>query len=155
MADGVIVDDRLLYESAMSSERQGPVDEWLIGVDTGGTFTDCVIAGPGGLSLGKALSTPGELWRGIIQSIADASKGVGGLELVLSRASVLAHGTNGHAERDAHRKGRVVGILFTCRFRRYDPNRPGSSEKVAGLAELEAADIGEPQEVLSSSATSA
>ncbi|MGR4863113.1 hydantoinase/oxoprolinase family protein [Caulobacter sp. LARHSG274] len=111
----------------------GPV---LIGTDTGGTFTDCVIAGPHGLTIGKALSTPGELWRGIIDSIADAAKDIGGVDEILGRASVLAHGTTAMLNATLTGAGASVGIITTAGFE--DTLAIGRvHQKVAGLAEWE------------------
>ena len=51
---------------------------YVIGVDIGGTFTDCVTADDeGSVTLGKALSTPQDFSIGAIDAIRDAAKNLG------------------------------------------------------------------------------
>ena len=116
---------------------QGPL---LIGTDTGGTFTDCAIAGPHGLVIGKALSTPGRLWHGIVAAIEDAARDIGRLDDVLARTSVLAHGTTAMLNATLTGAGATVGILTTAGFE--DTLSIGRvHQKVAGLAEWERTDL--------------
>jgi N-methylhydantoinase A len=113
---------------------------YLIGTDTGGTFTDCVVAGPHGLSIGKALSTSGELWRGILGAIEDATRDIGGLDEVLRQTVVLAHGTTAMLNATLTGTGSTVGIITTAGFE--DTLAIGRvHQKVAGLAEWEMTDL--------------
>ena len=68
---------------------------YAIGVDIGGTFTDCVLLGPdGSLVGGKAPTTPHDRSEGFFASIARAADKVGSSEReLLSGASRLVHGT--------------------------------------------------------------
>ena len=51
---------------------------YVIGVDIGGTFTDCVTADDeGSVTLGKALSTPQDFSIGAIDAVRDAAKNLG------------------------------------------------------------------------------
>lgn len=67
----------------------------LIGIDTGGTFTDTVIVdGDGRIGVGKSLTTPGRLPDGVLASIGVAAKSLGmSLDEVLAGADILSHGT--------------------------------------------------------------
>ncbi len=48
---------------------------YIIGVDIGGTFTDCVVVDEGGaITLGKAPSTPQDFSHGVIDAVLDAAR---------------------------------------------------------------------------------
>ena len=52
--------------------------EYIIGVDIGGTFTDCVVMdGEGTITVGKALSTPDDFSRGALDAVRDAAVHLG------------------------------------------------------------------------------
>src|SRR5687767_4337119 len=52
--------------------------DYIVGVDIGGTFTDCVVIGPdGGITVGKALSTPGDFSAGALDAAGDAARQLG------------------------------------------------------------------------------
>lgn len=90
----------------------------LIGVDTGGTFTDAVVLlGDGRESAGKALSTPGALERGVLASISAAAAPLGcSGEEVLAGCDYLAHGTTAGLNALLTRTGARVGLLTTSGF---------------------------------------
>jgi N-methylhydantoinase A len=49
--------------------------EYVVGVDIGGTFTDCaVVDEDGNITIGKALSTPGDFSQGVIAALQEAAK---------------------------------------------------------------------------------
>jgi N-methylhydantoinase A len=51
---------------------------YVLGVDIGGTFTDCVVVDEyGAVSLGKALSTPDDFAIGAIDAVRDAARNIG------------------------------------------------------------------------------
>jgi N-methylhydantoinase A len=51
---------------------------YVLGVDIGGTFTDCVaVDEDGAVSLGKALSTPDDFATGAIDAVRDAARNIG------------------------------------------------------------------------------
>jgi N-methylhydantoinase A len=51
---------------------------YVLGVDIGGTFTDCVVVDEdGGVSLGKALSTPDDFSIGAVDAVRDAARNIG------------------------------------------------------------------------------
>ena len=52
--------------------------EDVVGVDIGGTFTDCVtLDTEGTVKVGKALSTPEDFSKGALDAVADAAKNIG------------------------------------------------------------------------------
>jgi N-methylhydantoinase A/oxoprolinase/acetone carboxylase beta subunit len=52
--------------------------EYVVGVDIGGTFTDCVtLDTEGTVKVGKALSTPEDFSKGALNAVADAAKNIG------------------------------------------------------------------------------
>src|SRR5438128_2111175 len=78
----------------MSREREGDVSV-TIGVDIGGTFTDCaVVADDGTVVTGKVPSTPANLSEGFFAAIGDAGGRLGlTMSELLQRASRVSHGT--------------------------------------------------------------
>ena len=54
------------------------VMKYIVGVDIGGTFTDCVaLDEQGTVTLGKALSTPDDFAVGAINALSDAAQNLG------------------------------------------------------------------------------
>ena len=52
--------------------------EYILGVDIGGTFTDCVVMDEEGtITVGKALSTPDDFSRGALNAVRDAAIHIG------------------------------------------------------------------------------
>ncbi|MDE2836756.1 MAG: hydantoinase/oxoprolinase family protein [Chloroflexota bacterium] len=65
-----------------------------IGVDIGGTFTDCVaVDTDGNISLGKAPSTPPDFSRGVIDAVSDAARhvGLGSVQELLRATRIFFH----------------------------------------------------------------
>src|SRR3989338_553201 len=62
-----------------NSSRSGILPmQYIVGVDIGGTFTDCVVTDTEGtLTLGKALSTPEDFSIGAIHAVRDAARNLG------------------------------------------------------------------------------
>jgi len=71
------------------------VGGWRISVDTGGTFTDVVVADDSGrFTIGKALTTPDRIFNGLSAALANAADSLGlGLAEVLGRTGILIYGT--------------------------------------------------------------
>lgn len=90
----------------------------LVGVDTGGTFTDSVLLlESGAVGVGKALSTPGALERGVLASIAAAAADVGlAVEDALRGADFVVHGTTAGLNALLTGSGGRVGLLTTRGF---------------------------------------
>ncbi len=67
---------------------------YIIGVDIGGTFTDCVVVDEdGGITLGKSLSTPDDFAVGAIDAVRNAATNIGldGEEKLLRSARFFFH----------------------------------------------------------------
>ncbi len=99
----------------MSPRPRGAGEPRAVGVDTGGTFTDCVaIAADGSVSHDKALTTPEDLTLGVLQSVANTAAvlGLTAREL-LGQTDVLAHGTTAGVNALISRTGAKVGLLTT------------------------------------------
>ena len=51
---------------------------YVVGVDIGGTFTDCVVVDDEGkVTIGKALSTPQDFSQGALNAAGDAARNLG------------------------------------------------------------------------------
>lgn len=96
-----------------------PVRRFSVGIDIGGTCTDCVVLDPeGDVVLGKALSTPPDFVEGIEDSIASAAAKLSlTVSELLVRSSVFLHSTT--VAENALVDGNVasVGLLTTEGFR--------------------------------------
>lgn len=111
---------------------------YVIGVDTGGTFTDCVMVKPDGhLVWGKAPSTPKDFSRGVINSVAATCQPLGlSVQQVLEQTSVFVHGTTVSTNAFLTYSGAKSGILTTRGHE--DAILIGRvHQKVAGLVEEE------------------
>lgn len=83
------------------SENMNPMSDpdtargWRISVDTGGTFTDVVIADERGrFTLGKAPTTPARIFNGLRNAITVAAEALGlSLAEVLARTDIVIYGT--------------------------------------------------------------
>ena len=88
-----------------------PQADFRVGVDVGGTFTDLVAYGAGGvLHSAKVPSLPGEQWRGVLDALASL-----GVEPASIRAFV--HGTTIATNALLERKGAATGLVTTEGFR--------------------------------------
>lgn len=90
-------------------------DNWRVGVDIGGTFTDFVaISGDGMVVRKKVPSTPGDYSQGILNAITIAANDEG-----LERTSVneIVHGTTVATNAILELKGAVTGLITTRGFR--------------------------------------
>ena len=87
-----------------------------LGVDVGGTFTDFVAFNPesGSFSVGKTLTTPHDLARGIIQGTREAAERSG---FAVKDISQVTYGTTLVANLLLERKGVRVGLIATEGFR--------------------------------------
>jgi N-methylhydantoinase A len=90
-------------------------DDLMVGVDIGGTFTDCVVMdGAGAITTGKALTTPADRSQGFFDSIERAAAGLEmDLGTLLGRCRRLVHGTTTGTNAIVERRGANVGLLAT------------------------------------------
>ena len=115
-AFGLEVEPRLpaVPRPAGLAGRSGRV-RYRIGVDIGGTFTDCVVADErGARTVSKAPTTPGSLQDGVLEAVA-----VNAEQLGLTRSELLAatdlfvHGTTQATNAMLTRTGARTGLITT------------------------------------------
>jgi N-methylhydantoinase A len=89
--------------------------DFICGIDTGGTFTDCVVVdGDGRIVTAKAPSTPEDFSQGVLDSLALAAEKLGlGTEALLRRTTRLALGTTVGTNALLQRRGAKVGLITT------------------------------------------
>lgn len=89
---------------------------YTVGVDIGGTFTDCAIAGPGGsVCTGKVPTRPDDRARSFFEAIEDAARKLGlSLDELLTRCDRLVHGTTTGTNALITRGGARVGLVTTA-----------------------------------------
>ncbi|MDZ4826765.1 MAG: hydantoinase/oxoprolinase family protein [Actinomycetota bacterium] len=93
---------------------------YRIGVDVGGTFTDCVLLAPdGSLILEKSPTTPHDQSEGVIEGIARlaAAVGRGSAAAVLAETESIVHGTTTGDNTMIQMSGAPTGLLVTAGFR--------------------------------------
>src|SRR4051794_24300844 len=120
---------------------------FLIGTDTGGTFTDCVVVDEdGSLRIGKAPSTPDDFGRGVLDSLDNTLVDSAGL----SDANAFLHGATVALNAIITRRGAKVGLL-TTRGHRDALFFMRSTGRVAGLSIAEVYDYprtGKPEPII-------
>lgn len=89
--------------------------DFICGIDTGGTFTDCVIIDAAGrIVTAKAPSTPRDFSQGVVDSLDLVSAKLGlTTEAVLRRTARLALGTTVGTNALLQRRGAKVGLITT------------------------------------------
>jgi N-methylhydantoinase A len=90
-----------------------------IGVDIGGTFTDCVVVDEAGeLTIGKALSTPDNFANGVVNAVRDAAQnlGIDSEEALLRSTNLFFHGTTVGDNTLLTRSGAKTGLITTKGF---------------------------------------
>ncbi len=86
-----------------------------VGVDIGGTFTDCVVIGSdGSMVAAKSPSTPPHFASGMINAMTVAAQSLGlGFDEFCRRIRVLTHGTTVGTNALIQRRGARVGLITT------------------------------------------
>jgi N-methylhydantoinase A len=116
--------------------------EYIVGVDIGGTFTDCVVVDPdGGITVGKALSTPSDFSAGALDAVRDAARNLGlrdETELLRS-TKLFFHGCTIGDNTLITRAGAKTGLITTRGFA--DTILMMRGKTVEGLTESEAAHL--------------
>ena len=89
--------------------------QYLVGIDIGGTFTDCVVLDrKGGITATKASSTPGNFAEGMLASMRVAAERLDlSFEQFCRDISVLTHGTTVGTNALIQRKAAKVGLITT------------------------------------------
>ena len=93
----------------------GSASSLLVGVDIGGTFTDCVVlAKDGTITATKASSTPSNFAEGMLAAMRVAAERLGlSFEQFCGEIAVLTHGTTVGTNALIQRKGAKVGLITT------------------------------------------
>lgn len=115
-----------------------PTKPYIVAVDSGGTFSDCVIIGEKGRTVrGKALSTPKDPSQGVVDAVGNAASTLKmSARELLSQAAVFGHGTTISTNAILVRTGAKVGLITTKGHE--DALTIGRvHQKVAGLSEDE------------------
>jgi len=88
---------------------------YLVGVDIGGTFTDCVVLDrAGNITATKAASTPGNFAGGMLAAMQVAAERLKlPFDAFCERISVLTHGTTVGTNALIQRRGAKVGLITT------------------------------------------
>jgi N-methylhydantoinase A len=88
---------------------------YIIGVDTGGTFTDAIVIGKkGDTYIGKALSTPPDFAEGVINSLKEAAKHTGRpLREILENCLLFNHGSTAATNAIITWHGAKTGLITT------------------------------------------
>ena len=88
---------------------------YLVGVDIGGTFTDCVVLdAKGRITATKSPSTPANFAEGMLAALGVAAERLGlSFEEFCARIRVLTHGTTVGTNALIQRKGAKVGLITT------------------------------------------
>ncbi len=124
---------------------------FLVGTDTGGTFTDCVVVGEDGeLKIGKAPSTPGNFAEGVLDSLTNTLVNGNGGPPPLTDATAFLHGATVALNAILTRRGAKVGLL-TTRGHRDALFFMRSTGRVAGLSIAEVYDYpntGKPEPIV-------
>ena len=92
---------------------------YTIGIDIGGTFTDCVaVGGDGGIAIGKVASTPPDFQHGFIASIGAVADRLGLPQTeLLSRAQSIVHGCTVGTNALVEKRTAKVALLVTAGHR--------------------------------------
>lgn len=96
-----------------------PNPEYIVGVDIGGTFTDCVVLSESGkIFIGKALSTPDDFAEGAVNAVADAAQDLGltGADEVLRSTRLFFHACTIGENTLITRAGAKTGLITTKGF---------------------------------------
>ena len=93
--------------------------EYVVGVDIGGTFTDCVaLDDDGAVTVGKALSTPEDFSQGALDAVADAARNLSirSVAELLGSTKLFFHACTVADNTLITRSGRKTGLITTAGF---------------------------------------
>src|SRR5258708_39014125 len=88
---------------------------YLVGVDIGGTFTDCVVIDQAGVvTTAKSPSTPDDFARGMLDAMTEAAAALGtDLDGLCRQTELLSHGTSIGTNAIVQQRGAPVGLITT------------------------------------------
>lgn len=117
---------------------------YIVAVDSGGTFSDCVAVEEGGeITRAKSPSTPPDFERGVLNAATEVARKLDmSLEELLGQTTVFAHGTTVATNILITRTGAKAALITTAGHE--DAILIGRTvQKVAGLAEAEIINVAE------------
>ncbi len=117
-------------------------NQYVIGVDIGGTFTDCVVVSEEGtITVGKALSTPGDFSLGAVEAVRDAARNLGmrDEEELVRSTKFFFHACTIGENTLINRSGAKTGLITTKGFA--DTILMMRGRMTDGLTETEAAHL--------------
>src|SRR5262245_50705569 len=90
----------------------------IVGIDTGGTFTDIVVLHPNGeVTINKAPTTPKDFAQGVLDAVDVAAKSLGAERSeFLAKTTMFKHGTTVATNALIVRRGAKVGLITTRGF---------------------------------------
>src|SRR5437763_4278123 len=93
-------------------------DGFIVGIDTGGTFTDIVVLHPDGtVTINKSPTTPKNFAQGVLDAVAVAAESLGlAPGDFLARTAMFKHGTTVATNALINRRGAKVGLITTRGF---------------------------------------
>lgn len=92
---------------------------YVVGVDIGGTFTDCVVVDEGGkVTIGKSLSTPADFSQGALNAAGDAAQNIGlkNADELLGATRLFFHACTVGDNTLITRAGAKTGLILTKGF---------------------------------------
>ena len=91
-------------------------EEYIVGTDTGGTFTDAtVMTVKGDIYKDKALTTPKDFSIGVVNAITNVAQAMGiSLAELLANSTMIKHGTTVATNALINRTGSKVGLITTA-----------------------------------------
>src|ERR1700688_2963785 len=111
---------------------------FVVGIDTGGTFTDIVVLhSDGRITINKSATTPKNFAQGVLDAVAITATSLGlSTRDFLERTSMFKHGTTVATNALITRRGAKVGLITTRGFEDtiYVMRAVG---RVDGLSEME------------------
>jgi N-methylhydantoinase A len=89
---------------------------YRVGVDIGGTFTDCAVVGPdGSRHVAKSLTTPQALAEGVLESVRLTAESLGmSREELLAATEMFVHGTTQATNAMLTRSGARTGLITSA-----------------------------------------
>jgi N-methylhydantoinase A len=102
-------------DSFLAKRKELVLASYLVGIDIGGTFTDCVVVDDQGKVLSiKTPSTPDDFARGMMRALEESAKVLGiSLRDFCERIAFLSHGTTVGTNTIIQKKGAKIGLITT------------------------------------------
>ena len=118
MADGELKDAKQDTGSAGAPGKVRKTDGFIVGIDTGGTFTDIVVLHPDGeVTINKSPTTPKNFAQGVLNAVEVAAQSLGlTSQEFLEKTAMFKHGTTVATNALINRRGSKVGLITTRGF---------------------------------------